>query len=215
MANFKRNQIEEAISRVLAGSKEPSQGLRRRLKRLLETDRALGRTPRSTEPDRARYAFFSSEAPGSGVEVWFSEYEAFALLNCLRLMRHGWPQDLAISMMRQVRPELERQHSLVLKRDPASLFDQAAIRRSAKGTIAFVNSNPVLFIIVSDSESHRNEERGLLRCAIRRGAAEATRLTSELSGGTGACTMLDVVGVAHRLAQELARTEPRPRGRRR
>jgi hypothetical protein len=214
MAGFKRNQVEEAISRVLEPrSKEPSQELRTRLKRLLETDRGLGRSARSTDPGRAHYAFFSSGAPGSGLEVWYSEYEAFALLNGLQLMRHGWPQGLAVSVMRRVRPELERQHSRILKQDPASLFDQAAIRRNAtEGGMAFNNTDPVLLVIVSKPGQDRNEQERL-ECAICRGPGEATRFAWNASEGRGGWTMFDVVGVAHRLAQELTHTEPRSRGR--
>ena len=41
---FKRNQVEAAISRVVEpGSAKPSSELRTRMKRLRETDRALGR----------------------------------------------------------------------------------------------------------------------------------------------------------------------------
>jgi hypothetical protein len=84
----KRNQVEEAISRVLdPGSTKPSPQLRTRLKRLLDTDRALGRSKRASDPERATFAFYSGQAPGRGVEIWFSEYEAFALLTGLRLMQ--------------------------------------------------------------------------------------------------------------------------------
>ena len=118
MSEYKRNQIEEAISNVLEPrSQAPSSDLRTRLKRLLETDRALGRAPRSVDPERANYAFYSVEAPGSGVEIWFSKYEAFALMNGLRLMAHGWPQGFAVSVMRRVRPELEKEHVRILKQD--------------------------------------------------------------------------------------------------
>jgi hypothetical protein len=60
-----------------------------KLKRLMERDRALGLSPRSKDPEEANYAFFSDEAPGSGTEIWFSAYEAFALYTALRLLEHG------------------------------------------------------------------------------------------------------------------------------
>ena len=94
--------------------------LRTRLKRLLESDRALGRVSRANDPARANYAFFSADAQGSGVEVWFSEYEAFSLLNGLRLMEHGWPQSFAVSIMRRVRADLEKDHARILKQDRLS-----------------------------------------------------------------------------------------------
>ncbi|HET7493049.1 MAG TPA: hypothetical protein VFK01_14350, partial [Bradyrhizobium sp.] len=55
---FKRNQVEEAIACVLEpGSAKPSSQMRTRLKRLLETDRGLGRSKRSRDPERANFAF--------------------------------------------------------------------------------------------------------------------------------------------------------------
>ena len=94
---FKRNQVEAAISRVVEpGSAKPSSELRTRMKRLRETDRALGRIENKRSADRARgyFAFYSEDAPGRGVEIWFSGYEAFALLTGLRLMQHGWPREI-------------------------------------------------------------------------------------------------------------------------
>src|SRR5436190_20689579 len=114
MASYKRNQIEEAISRVFAPiSERPGAELRTRIKRLLELDRALGRKPRSQDEEEANFAFFSDEAPGTGSEIWFSNYEAFALLSGLRIMEHGWPQGFAVSVMRRLRPDLEKQHGCI------------------------------------------------------------------------------------------------------
>jgi len=209
---YKRNQIEEAISAVLEPrASEPSAELRTRVKRLLEADRALGRDPRSNDPGCAVYAFFSVEAPGSGVEVWFSGYEGFALLNGLRLMSHGWPQGFVIVVLRQVRPELERQHVRILKQDPKWLFDQEAIRRAARaGDIAFDNRDPVLLTIVSKSEAVEIQPH---QFAICRGPDEATRFAWKAGKGLGAWTMFELASIAHRLTNELERTEPRHRGR--
>jgi hypothetical protein len=61
---FKRNQVEEAIAGVFErGSAKPSSETRTRLKRLLETDRGLGRNKRSADPERAHFAFYSTEGP--------------------------------------------------------------------------------------------------------------------------------------------------------
>jgi hypothetical protein len=213
MLEYKRNQVEEAISAVLEPrSQEPSSEVRTRLKRLLETDRALGRAPRSADAELANYAFYSADAPGSGVEVWFSEYEAFALLSGLRLMGHGWPQGFAVSVLRRVRVDLERQHARILKQDAKLLFDQEAIRRAAKeGDMAFDNTDPVLLTIVSKTEGTDKEQRE--RCAICRGPNEAMNFAAEARAGAGAVTMFELVNVAHALSKELARTEPRHRGR--
>jgi len=121
---FKRNQVEEAIAGVFEASATLSSESRTRLKRLLDTDRRLGRSKRSVDPERANFAFYSVDSPGRGVEVWFSNYEAFALLVGLQLMRHGWPQGFAVGVLRRVRPDLERQHARILSLDPADLFNQ-------------------------------------------------------------------------------------------
>jgi hypothetical protein len=126
--SYKRNQIEEAIARIFYPNREkcPSE-LRTRIKRLLELDRSMGRKVRSKDPEEANFAFFSEEAPGTGADISFSEYEAFALLNGLRMMDHGWPQSVAVSIMRRVRRDLEREHARILRQDPDRLFDWEAI----------------------------------------------------------------------------------------
>jgi hypothetical protein len=212
---FKRNQFEEAISRMLEPrTPEPSSELRTRLKRLLETDREFGRAPHSADPERAHYAFYSGEPPGTGFEVWFSEYECFALLNGLRLMGHGWPQGFAVSVMRRTRPELEKEHARILKQDREKLFDQEEIRRKARpGDMAFDNTAPVLLTIVSKSGVAPNEQGKPLACAVRRGPQAAVDFAFKAGAGAGAFTMFEVATAAHNLSDELKRTEPRRRGR--
>jgi hypothetical protein len=213
MSGFKRNQVEEAISRVLEPlSPEPTSDLQTRLKRLLDTDRALGRDRRSNDPKLARYAFYSDEAPGSGTEVWFSEYECFALLNGLQLMEHGWRQGFAVSVLRQVRPELEDQHARIRKQDPKSLFDPTEIVRNARpGAMAFGNTDPVLRTIVSKPSGAPSEEGGSIACAVCQGQAAAMKFARE--HGAGVSTMFELATVAHELSKALADTEPRRRGR--
>jgi hypothetical protein len=215
MLQYKRNQVEEAVSGVLEPkSHGPTSELRTRLKRLLETDRALGRTARSSDPELANYAFYSADPPGSGVEVWFSEYEAFALLNGLRLMGHSWPQGFAVSVLRRVRVDLEMQHARILKLDRKSLFDQEAIRRNAKeGDMAFGNTAPVLLTIVSKAGEAPNAQREPLGCSICEGPGEAMKWVWEMSKGSHGFTMFELANVAHALAMRLALTEPHHRGR--
>jgi hypothetical protein len=216
MSAFKRNQVEEAISRVLEpNSAEPTPELRTRVKRLLDTDRGLGRSSKSTDQEEANYAFYSDEAAGSGIEVWFSGYEAFALLTGLRLMRHKWPQGFAVSIMRRVRPELERQHSRIMKLDPKKLFDQEEIRRNARrGDMAFENVDPVLLTIASRPGTSDDELQSV-ECSISRGPMQAWEFVRSVQGrlSAGATTMFEVTTVAHILSRELAKTEPRRRGR--
>ena len=148
---FKRNQVEEAISGMYdPGARAPSVELKTRLKRLLETDRDLGRKPRSTDPEQANYAFFSAKPPGSGVEIWFSEYEAFALYTGWRLLEHGLPQATAVSILRQARPRLELKHAEILQWEPTKLFDEKKIFESAQaGTPVARTTRPVYLVIAS------------------------------------------------------------------
>jgi hypothetical protein len=128
--SYKRNQIEEAIAHIVAPNcEEPPSELRTRIKRLLELDRSISRKVRSKDPED--FAFFSEEAPGTGADILFSEYEAFALLNGLRIMNHGWPQSFAVSIMRRVRVDLESEHARILRQKPDKLFDWEAIRSRA------------------------------------------------------------------------------------
>jgi hypothetical protein len=113
--SYKRNQVEEAIARIFAPkSEEPPSELRTRIKRLLELDRSIGRKPRSKDAEEANFGFFSAAAPGTGADISFSEYEAFALLNALRILGHGWPQGFAVSVLRRERADLERKHARIL-----------------------------------------------------------------------------------------------------
>jgi hypothetical protein len=212
MLEYKRNQVEEAISHLLEPkSLQPTQGLRTKVKRLLEADRAAHASEGDNGGD---FAFFSAEPPGRGVEIWFSSYEAFALLTGLRLMGHGWPQGQAVSVMRGVRSALEEEHGRILLQDPNWLFDQEAIRKNARaGDHAFDNQDPVLLTIVSGAVNRSGQQAAPPACKICRGPAEAQAFFQEASGMSGAMTMFELTTLAHRLAWELAKTEPRSRGR--
>jgi hypothetical protein len=204
---FKRHQVEEAIASVIGpGSVKPSSEMRTRAKRLLETDRGLGRNKRAADPERGNLAFYSVDAPGRGVEIWFSDYEAFALLTGLQLMQHGWPQRFAVGVLRRVRPELEIQHAWILKQDPAVLFDQQLIRARAKpGDLAVHSTQPVFLVIRSGDREDRS-------AAICRGPEELMPFIR--SQGVGQpWTVFELGKSAHDLSSALAKTRPRRRGR--
>jgi hypothetical protein len=212
---YKRNQIEEAIARVLnQGALTDDELLRTRLKRLLDTDRALGRKPRSDDPERNTYAFYSDDPPGRGVEVWFSEYEGFALLNGMVLMGHGWPQGFAVRVLRRARRDLEQEHAWILTKDWDALFDQDAIREKARaGDVAFDVTDPVLLAIISVSPL----EDADFSCTVSRGTNRAfewaRQVRQQRRERGGALTFFEVGGLAHFLRRELAATEPKQRGR--
>jgi hypothetical protein len=213
MSRYKRNQIEQAISRsVNAQSTKPSSELRTRLKRLLDTDRNLGRNERSADPEVANYAFYSSDSPGKGVEVWFSNYEAFALLTGLRLLQHGWPQSFAVALLRRVRPELERQHARILKQDPANLFDREAIRKKARpGDLSVDNTDPVFLTIASGEASGKADSIESKSGRVCRGMEQVAAFLRQ--GQARSWTLHELVTPAHALQRQLSLAEPRKRGR--
>lgn len=213
MLQYKRNQIEEAISRTFGEqSAKPSSTLRIRLKRLLDMDRSLVHNPKSPDPNKANYAFYSGDSPGKGVEIWFSAYEAFALLTSLRLLQHGWPQSFAVAVLRRVRPELEKQHARILKQDPKILFNEEVIKQSARpGAIYVDNTDPVFLTIVSRQESATEGDVKFLPCKICRGMKEVSEFAKQEEARS--YTMFDLVGAAHALSSELLNAQPRKRGR--
>ena len=209
----KRNQIEEAIAHIVApNSEEPPSELRTRIKRLLELDRSLGRNLRSKDAEEANFAFFSDEAPGTGADILFSEYEAFALLNGLRIMGHGWHQGFAVSIMRRVRLDLEREHARILKQDPDKLFDWQAIRARARpGDIAVSNTDPVFLTLASKEERAPDDAKTAPVSAVCRGFEKVSAFSRDV--GASSVTTFELATLAHRLLQELMKTEPRRRGR--
>src|SRR5258706_11715416 len=123
MKQYKRNQIEEAISHLFGEkSAKPSSGLLTRIKRLLDLDRSLPRSSRSKRPELANYAFYSSDSPGKGTEVLFSDYDAFALMIGLQMLNHNWPQRFAVETLRHCRQELAGRHRKLLSLDPIKPF---------------------------------------------------------------------------------------------
>jgi hypothetical protein len=212
MARFKRNQVEEAIFRTLGAKGERVDELRFRIKRLLVTDRHSG-CDSEEEADR-HYAFFSQEPPGSGTEVRFAGYEAFALLAATMLLEHGLPQAGVVKVMRQVRAGLEIAHAQTLKKDLATLFDEQAIRSQAKpGMIAVDNTDPIFLAFVRLTDSSVGDPRGGGAVEVCRGHEElATFLKKHSKPGTGV-TFFEFVGLIHLLALNLLQVRPVKRGR--
>jgi hypothetical protein len=213
MLEYKRNQVEEAISRTFGEqSARPSSELRTRLKRLLETDRSLGRNARSADPERANYAFYSSDSPGRGVEVWFSDYEAFALMTGLRLLQHRWPQSFPVAVLRRLRPELEREHARILKQDPKILFDQKRIRENAQPGDFYVDNTDPVFLTIVSREAHLKEgPTETLPCAVCHGREQMFKFVKEQSARSWSSN--ELVTPAHALLLQLSKVQPRKRGR--
>jgi hypothetical protein len=213
MENYKRNQIEEAISRLLGEkSADPGSGLRTRIKRLLDLDRSLPQNSRSNRPELANYAFYSSGSPGKGAEVSFSDYEAFALMIGLQMLNHNWPQKFAVETLRRYRRELEGRYRNILRLDPEKLFDEKQIRTSARaGSLTVSSTSPMFFLIWSDDRYSKDPAALAPSAKIFDDDNTALKFTLEKAGRS--TTWLELTGPAHKLSAQLSKTLPRKRGR--
>lgn len=213
MPVFKRNQVESAISHAIDPTAEkPSADLVNRLKRLLDTDRGLGRSAKSMNPEEASYAFFSQDAAGSGIEVRFQEYEAFALLTGCRFLAHGFPQRKAVLALRRVRPLLEQEHARIMQLDREDLFDQERIRAATQPGQLYLNNTAPAFLVICYGEEDlaKMEERSIKSVTICRNEADLMQL---IKSHFGLNMVLELVGAAHLLHDCLLRTQPSQRGR--
>jgi hypothetical protein len=213
MKFYKRNQVEEAISRMFEEqSVKPSSELRTRIKRLLDADRSLGRNARSDKQELRNYAFFSSDAPGKGTEVLFSDYEAFALLIGLQMLNHRWPQMFAVDTLRRYRRELEKRHANILSSDPKTLFDETQLRLAAQpGRPALRTTSPVFLMIWSDHR-YANDPAVIAPSAkIFDDEAESIKVSRAQAGRS--TTWFELTRSAFALSSALSETLPRRRGR--
>lgn len=208
MQVYKRNQMEEAIARTVGHhpNAEPAE-LRTRTKRLLDADRAQGCTKRSDDPERSNYAFYSSSAPGKGVEVNFTGYEAFALQTGARMLDHHWPQGFVVSTLRRFRSELEAAHQRILRNEARS---PSVIREQYPGSLVPTRSGPEFLLIVSDPSSGQpNSAKAYARLFRDQEAA----FKFQLERPSRSCTWLELVAPAVALHRQLQQIEPRKRGR--
>lgn len=183
-----------------------------RLHRLLVVDRRLGRGKRGGAG--RRYAFYSEEPPGSGIEVMFTAYEAFALLLATMLLEHGIPQAAVVSVLRQVRRDLETAHAHRLKMDRNALFDTRAVQAMAKaGMLPIDNTAPVFLAFVRLSGSEVDDGKMHEAITVCYGLEALSAFLAKYSvPGLGA-TFFELVGLMWKLTDNLAQTRPIKRGR--
>lgn len=210
MNSYKRNQVEDAIVAQLGAEDTKSRAdVVMRVKRLLDTDRALGERPKSDKPELASYAFFSGDAPGKGGDIQFSEYESFVLLIGLQMLNHKWPQKFVVESLRGIRPKLERQHRKIMRLDRTKVFDPDQIRLQAKpGNPVLATTSPVFLLIWSDQRMAEDPAPMMeifedYSAAFARGLEKAGRST----------TWLELTRSAHALSEQLSKSLPRKRGR--
>ena len=207
----KRNQLEEAIIRTLGASDAQARDLKLRIKRLLLTDRRLGRGKRSDRLNAGRYAFYSGKPQGSGNEVMFTAFEAFAVLAALLLLRHGIPQAKVVRILRDVRPDLEAAHHEILNRDPNDLFDEDAVRAMGSAGAIAVDSTAPIFLVFVELDIGKGRVQATI--AVCRGLDELGKFFKEHSVVGSGTTFFQFTRLMHTLASNLSKTRPIKRGR--
>jgi hypothetical protein len=211
MIRYKRNQVEEAIVRTIGAEGARVDEFKLKMKRLLVTDRRLGGGKPSDVKAGRRYAFYSQKPQGSGVEVMFSGFEAFALMAALIVLEHGVPQAKVASILQQVRPDFEAAHRDTLQQDPKALFDPQAVRAMAQpGMIAVDNTAPVFLAFVK-VDVGKGRVRALI--SVCRGHDELARFLREHSVPGSGATHFEFTRLMHSLAHNLLQTRPVKRGR--
>jgi hypothetical protein len=209
---FKANQILEAILRTLNAEGERAKEIKLRLKRLYAADRSLGRRSRSSDEVDRLYAFYTDDPPGTGSDILFTGYDAFASLAAIMLLEHGLPQLAVVLLLRLVRRRLERIHAANLKKDPSKLFDDEALIAQAKpGMIAFGSTDPVILAFVGLTGS--SVEDAKFGPAVCVDAVELPLFMKKHNApGTG-ISIFDFSRVIHTLERNLLQTDAVKRGR--
>lgn len=203
---FKRNQIEEAISRTIGeDSAKPSSRLSGRIKRLLNHDRNSVRSgPRA--PKRPTFAFYDGDPPGRGVEVMFSEFNGQALYLAIRMMAHGWPQNFVVSILRECRGELSKRYEVAL----TTALGQMTQTKPRAGELALSHPLSSFLLIISD-EKAVNSDRKSPYVRFFNDQTAAFEFQKEKAGRC--CSWLELDGPALNLHRNLTASLPIPRGR--
>jgi hypothetical protein len=205
MHEYKRNQVEEAIFRTLGAREARIDELKFRIKRLLVTDRRLGRNADADEKADRCYAFFSQEPPGSGIEVKFSGYEAFALLAAILLLEHGLPQASVVRVIRQVRTKLEAGHARILRMDQSKLFDFEAVQEQAKpGMMATNTTQPVFLAFVRLTGSLVDDQKRVVSAEVCEGHDQLNAFWRKYSEPGFGMTVFEFAGLMHTIAANLS-----------
>jgi hypothetical protein len=210
--NFKRNQIEEAVYQTMDDSAGlPSPAFQASTKRLLDLDRKTPLTGRAGAPAMTGFAFFSSPGEGSGIEITYSEYEAFALLAGLRLLEHEWPQGFVVKILREIRSPFEKEHRRIMRLDRMKLFDPKRVwETTMSGAFDAGTSEPAFLMTVSDMRARKPNTEPYAK--VFKDSRSAFEFQLEMPGRS--CTWLELTKPAWTLHDNLARTFPRSRGRR-
>ncbi|MGO4386814.1 hypothetical protein AB4Y85_04700 [Microvirga sp. 2YAF29] len=218
--------MEAAVLRTVGPDQEaggPEE--RARLKRLLDLDR---KRPTGQRLFDERYAFYSTEAPGTGHEVLFSSYEVFALWVGLKLLAGGLPQGRVVFLMRYHRAALEREHVRITAVDRAVLFARSESLTENAGTDhretlvregrLVEHIDDMTFLAVQADSDSRMVTKRTLRDGrptnIVQGGDELLRFMELAGFARHTVLLVELANPAYRLDYWLTQTPPARRGRR-
>jgi hypothetical protein len=208
---YKRNQVEEAVVRTLGARGARVYELKLKMKRLLVTDRRLGRGKRADDKADHRYAFYSQRPQGSGVEVMFTGYEAFALLAALIVLEHGLPQAKVVSILQEIRSNFEAAHRDTLQKDPKELFNPQLVRAMASPGIFAVDNTAPVFLAFVKLDIGKGRVHAFI--AVCQGHDALGKFLKEHSITGSGATHFEFARLIHTLADNLSQTRPIKRGR--
>lgn len=198
---YKRSQIEDAISQSNVVRGPARSKLLVRMKRLLDLDR---KTPlKRGNKRKQQYAFFSEDKPGAGNEIWFQEYEVFAIELALTLAAQGVPQIDVVQILRTLRPDLEKKHRELLEKP---LIYYADIKKAVREGEPVVSEHPA-FLSVTQASNRSNfvTKNGL--------TAGVVHDYMKIWDHGQAATTVEFSLFPHAIRSQLAKTEPRKKGR--
>ena len=208
MTWYKRNQLEEAVIRTLGAIDARARDLKLKIKRLLLTDRRLGRSRRSDHGTN-RYAFFGAKPQGTGTEVLFTGYEVFAVMAAIIVLEHGIPQAKVASILRELRSDFEAAHRDTLQMDPKVLFDPQAVQKS--GGLLVVDNTAPIFLAFVKLDIGKGRVHAFI--SVCRGLDELGKFLKEHSILGSGATHFEFARLIHTLAANLSQTHPVKRGR--
>jgi len=229
---YKRNQINEVLIKAIRSSHSrlDDQAVLIRVKRLLDYDRKSKPSPGGITPPV--HAFYDGEAAGSGLDVTFAAYSAFALFIALRLMSCGLPQGRAVFALRYFREPLEREHQRISEIDLASLLGRRgtvfagfnAIGREhqiEKGQAVERIDDMVFFCVHADLEAFGMVTRDIAEAGGRRpdnicrGKKELVERLALDAFSQSPTLVIELMNPFIQLSHLLSKTEPARRGRKR
>ena len=214
MRNFKSNQVREAIARTLGAKGERALEIELRIKRLIAADRKFGRRSKSSNVGERHYAFYDGESLGTGADILFTEFEAFALLAAILLLEHGLPQMTVVKLLRQVRHQLQDAHADSLRKKLDKIFDEKVILAEARpGMLAFETTEPVILVFAKLTGSSFDDPKAGAPVKICRSQLEMVEFMKQHRHPGTALSIFEWAKLIHVLHSNLARSTPVSRGR--